>query len=52
MEGISRSELLQEKREEFYEMLESVKTYEGFYIGRYELGNIDTKNVKIIKGGL
>ena len=50
MEGVSRNELLQKRREEFYEMLKSVKTYGGFYIGRYETGNLNKNNVKIIKG--
>ena len=43
MYEISSNELLQEMREKFYEMLVSVNTYEGFYIGRYETGNISSK---------
>ena len=50
MEGRSKEEFLQEMREEFYEMLESVKTYGGFYIGRYETGNVRQKSVEIVKG--
>ena len=50
LEGISRSEFLQEMREEFYEMLESVKTYGGFYIGRYETGNTQKNNLRVVKG--
>ena len=50
LEGMSRSQFLQEMREELYKMLESVKTYEGFYIGRYETGNINQK-VPVVKKG-
>ena len=50
LEGISRNEFLQEIREEFYEMLESVKTYGGFYIGRYETGNTEKNNLRVVKG--
>ena len=50
LEGINRNEFLQEMREEFYEMLTSVKTYGGFYIGRYEIGNLSKNNVKVVKG--
>ena len=50
MENISRNEFLQEMREEFYEMIESVKTYGGFYIGRYETGNINQNKPVVVKG--
>ena len=50
LEGISRNEFLQEMRKEFYEMLESVKTYGGFYIGRYETGNTQKNNLRVVKG--
>ena len=50
LEGISRNEFLQEMREEFYEMLESVKTYKGYYIGRYETGNTQKNNLRVVKG--
>ena len=50
LEGISRNEFLQEMREEFYEMIESVKTYGGFYIGRYETGNTQKNNLRVVKG--
>ena len=43
LSGISREELLQEMEGAFYEMLVSIKTYGGFYIGRYETGNISSK---------
>ena len=43
LEGINRNNFLQEMREEFNEMLKSVATYRGFYIGRYETGNISSK---------
>ena len=38
--GISRHEFLMEMEQEFYEMLQSVATYGGFYIGRYEVGDL------------
>ena len=38
--GISRYEFLMEMEQEFYEMLQSVATYGGFYIGRYEVGGL------------
>ena len=50
LEEISRNEFLQEMREEFYEMIESVKEYGGFYIGRYETGDISSK-VPVVKKG-
>ena len=50
LEGISGNEFLQEMREEFYKMLESVATYGGFYIGRYEIGNINSKVPVVRKG--
>ena len=38
--GISRYEFLIQMEQEFYEMLQSVATYGGFYIGRYEVGDL------------
>ena len=49
LEGTSREEFLQEMREEFHAMLESVKTYGGFYIGRYETGNINQNKPVVVK---
>ena len=39
--GISRYEFLTEMEQEFYEMLQSVANYGGFYIGRYEVGDLN-----------
>ena len=50
MNGISRGEFLQEMRYKFYEMLVSVKTYGGFYIGRYETGNTNEKIPVVVQG--
>ena len=50
LDGINRNEFLQEMREEFYNMLKSVATYGGFYIGRYETGNINQKIPVVRKG--
>ena len=38
--GISREEFLEEMQQDFKEMLDSVSKYGGFYIGRYETGNL------------
>ena len=50
LDGINRNDFLQEMREEFYNMLKSVATYGGFYIGRYETGNINQKIPVVRKG--
>ena len=46
--GISRYEFLMEMEQEFYEMLQSVATYGGFYIGRYEVGDL-SKIAPVVK---
>ena len=46
MNGITRDKFLKEMQIEFYEMLKSVETYGGFYIGRYETGNL-SQNVPV-----
>ena len=50
LEGISSYKFLEEMREEFYNMLVSVKTYGGFYIGRYETAYLNTKKPVVRKG--
>ena len=50
LEGISAYKFLEEMREEFYNMLVSVKTYGGFYIGRYETAYLNTKKPVVRKG--
>ena len=50
LEGINKNEFMQEMREEFAEMLKSVATYGGFYIGRYETGNTQKNNLRVVKG--
>ncbi len=40
LDGISADELYQELQAQFDETIESIKTYGGFYIGRYETGNL------------
>ena len=35
--------------DEFYSMLESVEKYGGFYIGRYETGNLNQKEAVVVK---
>ena len=39
-----------ELEKEFYGMIESVEKYGGFYIGRYETGNVKKDNFKVRKG--
>ena len=46
--GISKQEFEEELQQRFYEMLESVVTYGGFYVGRYETGNIYEK-IPVVK---
>ena len=41
--------LSQEMEENFYKMIESIKKYGGFYIGRYETGNLNQEEVVIQK---
>lgn len=41
MNGITQDQWLHEMETRFYEMLESVATYGGFYVGRYETGNLN-----------
>lgn len=38
--GMSREQFITELEQDFCEMIDSVGTYGGFYIGRYETGNI------------
>ena len=47
MNGITRDKFLREMQQSFYEMIKSVDTYGGFYIGRYETGNL-SKNVPVV----
>ena len=48
MYGITQSQFIGEMRQKFYEMLKSSATYGGFYIGRYETGNL-SKNVPVVR---
>ena len=52
MEGISKNELYTEIKEKFYNMIESVQTYGGFYIARYELGNVKSNAPVVRKGNI
>ena len=49
MEGMTRESFDQELRIEFEEAIESIKAYGGFYIGRYETGNISTNEPVVRK---
>ena len=49
-DGIERYQMLsQEMEESFYKMIESVKKYGGFYIGRYETGDLNQKEAVVQK---
>ena len=43
LNGSTRYELLTELEENFYETIESIREYGGFYIGRYETGNLSSE---------
>ena len=45
-------EFLIELEKEFNEMIDSVRKYGGFYIGRYETGNLNQEKAVIIKGNI
>ena len=49
----SSSDFKTQLQEEFNEMIESVETYGGFYIGRYETGNLasNTNTEPVVKKG-
>ena len=49
-DGIERYQMLsQEMEENFYEMIESVKKYGGYYIGRYETGDLNQEKAVVRK---
>lgn len=48
MQGMTRDRLYQELQVEFEATIESIKKYGGFYIGRYETGNM-TQKIPVIK---
>ncbi len=43
LQGMTREKLLHEIQKEFEFTIESIKRYGGFYIGRYETGNLSEK---------
>ena len=49
LEGLDKMEFEQEIKEEFVEMLKSVAMYGGFYVGRYETGNINQNKPVVSK---
>ena len=49
-DGITQYQMLSKEMEEnFYKMIESIKKYEGFYIGRYETGDLGEENAVVQK---
>ena len=50
LESITTHNFLIELEQEFNSMLNSVEKYEGFYIGRYETGDLNKEKVVIRKG--
>ena len=50
IDGMKQYQMLsQEMEESFYKMIESVKKYGGFYIGRYETGNLNQPEAVVKK---
>ena len=50
LDGIEQYQMLsQEMEKEFYKMIENIKQYGGFYIGRYETGNLSQTEVVVQK---
>ena len=49
-EEITKHEFLMKLEQEFNRMIESIKKYGGFYIGRYETGNL-SKQISVVKKG-
>ena len=50
LDGIEQYQMLsQEMEENFYKMIESVKKYGGFYIGRYETGDLSKEKAVVKK---
>ena len=43
LQGMTREKFLHEMQEEFDFTIESIRKYGGFYIGRYETGNLSSK---------
>ena len=53
LNGITTYELLTKELEEiYYETIESIKKYGGFYIGRYETGDLSEDNASVTKANL
>ena len=48
LNGMSRFDFLDEMKIKFKEMIESVATYGGFYVGRYEMGNVNS-NLPVVQ---
>ena len=49
-DGIEQYQMLsQEMEENFYKMIESIKKYGGFYIGRYETGDLNQEEAVVKK---
>ena len=49
-DGIEQYQMLsQEMEEDFYKMIESIKKYGGFYIGRYETGDLGKEEAVVKK---
>ena len=50
LDGIEQNQMLsQEMEERYYRMIESVKKYGGFYIGRYETGDLGEEEAVVQK---
>ena len=49
LNGIARYELLKELEENYYKTIESIMKYGGFYVGRYETGDLNQTEASITK---
>ena len=49
LNGITRYELLKELEENYYKTIESIMKYGGFYVGRYETGDLNQTEASITK---
>lgn len=47
LQGMSQEKMLSELQEEFESTINSIEKYGGFWIGRYETGNITKKNLVV-----
>ena len=52
IEDTATHKFLIQLEEEFNDMMESIERYGGFYIGRYETGNLSSNTAIVVKGNI